>query len=193
MNPGLYKEIVLPALVNEVQAIFRECIDPSAGTSKIPLRSFLIDADNQLHAPMLEIMSKYPFLDRHMLVFKLPAGIATGIHLDGLGNKQERIYSLNIPVAGCTENGTTEFFDVDPNHIFFDARTMTRFLINGKPSTKIDEYALVQNPFICYTQHPHRVNNQSDQLRVSVSWTIKKDWLPEQVAELVATGVYDIV
>jgi hypothetical protein len=184
-----YREINLPSLVKDVQVIFWEHIDPHGlpPHPTRPLRAFRVSATDSKHQAIRDIMVKYPFLDDHLLLFKLAAKTSTGIHLDGLGDKVERNFSCNIPVSGCTVNSLTEFFQIDTNNLFYDKVNMTRFLKPNSPASKIYEYSMIDNPVLCNTQIPHRVNNtQGSETRVSVSWTVRYNWTWDKIADYIA-------
>jgi len=185
-----FRELVLPSLVADVQSLFWKHIDPY-GLPALPtrkLRALTISPDDPRHQAMRDIMSKYPFLVEHMLIFKLPPQGSTGIHLDGLGGElPSRKHSCNIPIEGCTADSVTEFFEVDHNDLLHDKVNTTRFLSLDKPSTKLCEYILVDNPVLCNTQAAHRVNNDNGKgTRISVSWTVNPNWTFDGVAKYVA-------
>lgn len=186
----LYKEIILPSLVNDVRSIFWDHIDhlgmPAYDINR-SLRHLKVDASNDKHQALVKILNKYPFLVGHLLLFKLPPGFSTDVHLDGLGDKLSiRRFSCNISIEGASANGLTEFYDVKESDFFYDTSNTTRFLKPGAPAVKIDEYALLDNPILVNTQVPHRVNNtQSEIKRVSVSWTVHPRWTWEMIANFV--------
>ncbi len=180
----------MPDLVADVQAIFWDHIFPMGHYNRNQtLKNVHIDPKKIEHWAMNDIVSKYPFLHPHLLVFTLPANFATNIHMDGLGTeKTTRRYSCNIPIEGCNENCITEFFEVDYAKFVADVPSTTRFLKPGTEISKLAEYRLTTNPILTDTQFPHRVNNRaSDVRRVSVSWTIDHtNWSWEQIANIVA-------
>lgn len=184
-----YKELTLPSLVKDVQAVFWEHIDPHGlpPYPNRPLRAFRVSSTDSKHQAIRDLMVKYPFLDDHLLLFKLAAKTATGIHLDGLGDKVQRGSSCNIPVEGCTEKSPTEFFEINPNDLFHDRINTTRFLKPNSTAKKIYEYSMTDSPVLCNTQMAHRVNNeQGNDVRVSVSWTIRRGWTWDKISEFIA-------
>jgi len=190
----LYKEIILPSLVNDVRSIYWEHIDPLGMPSYDPnrtLRYVKINVRDSKQQALVEILEKYPFLTDHLLLFKLPPGHNTGIHMDGLGDKlPHRNFSCNIAIEGSSTNGKTEFYDVKQSDFFFDTTNTTRFLKPGASAVKIDEYALQDNPILVNTQIPHCVNNtNSETTRVSVSWTVHSRWSWDMIANFIDNEV----
>jgi hypothetical protein len=178
-----FKEINLPSLTQRVQSIFDDHIDPYMTHSVDHLE---LDPDNPKHKELFKVISAYPFLSDHMVLFKLPPETCTAIHIDGFADNSKRIYSCNIPIVGCTPECVTEFYQTNPNDFFEEQREQTRFVIPNRPTVKIGEYSLVYNPVLVNTQTAHRVNNTSKtQTRTSVSWSVRTDWTIEQIAKTV--------
>lgn len=182
-----YREIILPSLVKDVQDIFWDHINPHGLPANArTLRGVRIDKDNPAHQQMIGITEKYPFLAYHMLLFVLSPGGATLLHKDGVDENHNRQRSCNIPVSGCSENGVTEFYKANRNDFFVDVANATRFIKPRSQTTKIYEYALVDNPILCDTQLPHRVTNEkSKETRISVSWTTRREWTWDMIADYV--------
>jgi len=185
-----FKEFVMPSLVTDVQSVFWEHIFPMGQYNRNQtLKNVHIGLARVEHGAMNDIIKKYPFLHRHLLVFTLPPNFATNVHMDGLGtNETARRYSCNIPIEGCDNNCITEFFEVDHTKFVADVPSTTRFLRPGSEVNKLAEYRLTTNPILTDTQFPHRVNNRaSDVRRVSVSWTIDHvNWSWDKIANFVA-------
>lgn len=177
----LYKEIKMPALVKEVKGIFSyiDILSNKLNTSKslysVSTINFL-NENNKTFEPFIKIVEKYPFLQKFFRVLKIEPNFSIAIHLDGLEKTNLTNYNLNIPISGCTNEGITEFYKVKPEHIYIDIKKNTRFIIDGSPIQKIDEYKMTDNPFLCHTQIPHRVINNSNSHRISISWAVKKEW-----------------
>lgn len=181
-----FKEIHYPELVQDVQEIYWEHIDPLAAPSLVkikPLRSLFIEKKpefEKLHA----IRKKYPFLGPHMLLFNVPTKWSTEIHLDGINTITPRILSFNIPIKGCTTDCVTEFFDATVSDFWVDPMSMTRWLLPKKTPNKIFEYSLTTNPVLTNPQVPHRVNNQTGkEMRISISWTIDPELSWENICK----------
>lgn len=192
----LYKELILPSLTKETQSIFpyMDTLASKFNTSKnlYSARSFsFFDNKNEIFTPILKIVKKYPFLRKHLRVFKIRAGTGTLIHLDGLSQADIGSYTINIPISGCSKLCPTEFYKVLPEHIFSDLVLKTR-TIKEKNAKKIDEYFLIDNPFLCSHQIPHRVFNNSNIDRISVSWPVENDWTPDRILKLIDTGIYNV-
>lgn len=183
-----YRKIVLPNLVEDVKSIFWDHIHPyGLPKESRMLRAVKINEKDPAHQTISGIPKKYPFLDYHLLIFIIPPNQSTLIHLDGMGDKNNRGLSCNIPVSGCTEQGLTEFFDADITDFYTDHVRTTRFIKPGSSQNKVFEYSLTDNPVLCDTQYPHRVNNiQSSQTRISVSWTTRPDWTWDMISDYVA-------
>ena len=184
---GLYKELVFPSLVKDVQRIFWKHILPFGRFNRNQtLKNIKIDTSISEHQPMTELMIKYPFLSNQLLVFVLPAGVATPIHMDGLGNEStNRKISCNIPVEGC-DHCVTEFFNADIKDFRADVPGVTRYLKSDSVAVKIGEYRLLENVILTNTQSPHRVDNTNGIVtRYSVSWTIEDSiWSIEAIEKL---------
>jgi len=180
-NLELYKEVKIPSLVKEVKDIFpyADILSNKLNTSKslysVSTINFL-NENNETYQPFIKIVEKYPFLQKFFRILKIEPNFSLAIHLDGLEKKNLTDYNLNIPVSGCTNESLTEFYKVNPKHIYTDLKKNTRFVIDGSPIEKIDEYKMLDNPFLCHTQIPHRVINNSNLYRVSISWAVKKEW-----------------
>ena len=180
-NLELYKEVKIPSLVKEVKDIFpyADILSNKLNTSKslysVSTINFL-NENNETYQPFIKIVEKYPFLQKFFRILKIEPNFSLAIHLDGLEKTNLTDYNLNIPVSGCTNESLTEFYKVNPKHIYTDLKKNTRFVIDGSPIEKIDEYKMLDNPFLCHTQIPHRVINNSNLYRVSISWAVKKEW-----------------
>jgi len=193
MTPiDLYKEVKIPTLVSEVKSIFTyiDNLSTENNTSKslysVNTINFL-NENNEVYKPLIKIVEKYPFLQKFLRVLRIKPNHAIAIHMDGLEKTHITDYNLNIPISGCTNNGLTEFFEVRPDDIYTDFEKNTRFVIDGSSIKKIDEYKMIDNPFLCCTQFPHRVINNSDIYRVSISWAVKKEWSIKSILELTKT------
>ena len=182
-----YKEINLPSLTERVREIFWQYINPYMAHNVDHLE---LDRNNSEHEPMFKVISAYPFLSDHMVLFKMPPMACTAIHMDGFADDSKRIYSCNIPIEGCTAECITEFYQTNHTDFFEEQREQTRFIIPNRPTVKIGEYSLVYNPVLVNTQTAHRVNNTSKtEVRTSVSWSVRTDWTIEQIAKTVDLGV----
>jgi hypothetical protein len=193
MDP-YFKILNIPSLTRDVQNIFQEHILPHGMNNRNQiLKNVRIDPNNPAHAQMMSITEKYPFLFIHLLIFQLPLGYVTPIHKDGLGDVDAtRITSCNIPISGCGETCVTEFFEAPNEHFFSDVPNTTRFLFPDKPKEMVADYVLNNNVVLTNTQLPHRVNNkENDTERISVSWTIRKQWSWNDIAKLVDSGKYN--
>ena len=177
----LYKEVKMPSLVKEVKDIFPyiDILSNKLNTSKslysVSTINFL-NKNDEIYEPFIKIVEKYPFLQKFFRILKVEPNFSIAIHLDGLEKTNLTNYNLNIPISGCTNESITEFYKVKPEHIYTDIKKNTRFIIDGSPIEKIDEYKMTDNPFLCHTQIPHRVLNNSNLYRVSISWAVKKEW-----------------
>lgn len=184
---SLYKKIIFPSLVDDVQKIFWDHIFPYGRLDRTNLlKNIKIDTSNPNHLPVTELMIRYPFLSNQLLVFMLPAGASTPIHMDGLGNHlTNRKISCNIPIQNC-ENCITEFFDAELNDFRHDIPGTVRYLKADAIATKIGEYQLLKDPVLTNTQKPHRVDNSKGlATRYSVSWTIEDTlWSAEAIEKL---------
>jgi hypothetical protein len=180
-NLELYKEVKIPSLVKEVKDIFpyADILSNKLNTSKslysVSTINFL-NENNETYKPFIKIVEKYPFLQKFFRILKIEPNFSLAIHLDGLEKTNLTDYNLNIPVSGCTNESLTEFYKINPEYIYTDLKKNTRFVIDGSPIEKIDEYKMLENPFLCHTQIPHRVINNSNLYRVSISWAVKKEW-----------------
>jgi hypothetical protein len=184
----LYKEIKLPHLVDEVNSIFNiiDNLSKKNNTSKslysVNTINFLNESESNVeYKPLLDITNKYKFLQKFLRVLTIKPSINLALHIDGLKNTNLTNYNLNIPISGCSDSCITEFFEVDEKYIITDIKRNTRFVKQNAPIKKIDEYKLLENSFLCYTQIPHRVINNSNIDRVCVSWAVKKEYTIEKI------------
>lgn len=181
-----FQEIIFPELVKDVQEIFWDHIDPIGFQPLHTMRKEGIIGMEQPDIPTDEfseiarLREKYPFLDRHMLLFKLRPGFATEIHIDGHpenGRIKQRNVSINIPISGCNDLGITEFYSNPEEDFYLEKRFNVRVLKKENTPIKILEYALKENPILVNPQVPHRVSNLlNTEYRVTVSWTLDLSW-----------------
>jgi hypothetical protein len=181
-----FQEIVFPELVKDVREIFWDHIDPlgfqplstmrKEGIIGLEQPSILTDDFKEID----QLRKKYPFLDRHMLLFKLRPGFSTEIHMDGHpdnGRIKQRDVSINIPISGCNESGITEFYGNPEDDFYLEKRFNVRVLKKENTPNKIFEYSLKENPILVNPQVPHRINNLlNTEYRITVSWTIDLSW-----------------
>ena len=178
-----FKEINLPSLTERVRGMFWDHINPYLSR---PFDHLELDKNNPDHKEMFKVISEYPFLSEHMVIFKMPCNFSTAIHVDGFKDRMIREYSCNIPIQGCSPECVTEFYQVNLNDLFEDSQEHTRLLVPNRPAVKIAEYSLDYNPVLVHTQTAHRVNNMSNtDVRISVSWSVRPDWTIEQIAKTV--------
>jgi hypothetical protein len=181
---GIFKEIVFPELISDVQEIFWDHIDKLGSQNKTIMKTEGIFGVNEINHPAFKPISllrkKYIFLDPNMLIFKLRPGFATEIHLDGHpdnGRIKQRPVSINIPISGCNKNGITEFYSNSESDFYLEKRFNVRVLKKGVSPIKTYEYSLLDNPIITNPQVPHRINNiDNTEYRITVSWTIDLSW-----------------
>ena len=195
-NADLYKELILPSLVKEVQSIYPylNVLANKFNTSKSLYSARTLSFHNstdELYNPILKIVKKYPFLAKFLRIFKITPGTGTLIHIDGLSQSEIGNYTINIPILGCSKLCPTEFYEVSPEHIFSDSILKTR-TIEEHNAKKIDEYFLIDNPFLCSHQVPHRVFNNSKVDRITISWGIEVNWTPDKISKLIKTGTYNV-
>jgi len=182
-----FKEINLPSLTERVQEIFWDNINPFLSR---PFDHLELSRDNPGHTKMYEVISEYPFLGEHMVIFKMPCNFMTAIHVDGFKERQIRTISCNIPIQGCSPECLTEFFEINSNDLFEDHQEHTRLLKPNATAVKIGEYSLDYLPVLVNTQTAHRVNNTSNtDVRISVSWSVHPDWTFEQIAKIIDLGI----
>jgi hypothetical protein len=179
-----FQEIIFPELVRDVQNIYHEHID-RIEFQPLPImkKEGIIGVgikDTIEFTEINRLRNKYPFLDKHFLIFKLRPGFATEIHLDGhpeVSYIKQRPLSINIPISGCNKNGITEFYSNSEDDFYMEKRFNVRVTKPGIVPSKTVEYALLENPIIANTQVPHRVNNLNNtEYRITVSWTTDLSW-----------------
>lgn len=188
-----FHELNFSELVNDVREIYWDHIDPLGFQPLATMRKEGIIAIEQPIIPTTEfeeiakIRKKYPFLDRHMLLFKLRPGFATEIHLDGHlknGRIKQRMVSINIPISGCNELGITEFYSNLEDDFYLEQRFNVRVLKKECAPVKTLEYTVKENPFLTCPQIPHRINNiLNTEYRITVSWTLDLSWSWEDAVE----------
>lgn len=195
-NLELYKEVKIPSLVKEIKDIFPyiDILADKFNTNKFLNTARAISFRNSTdkkYEPFFKIAKKYPFLNSFFRIFKINPGESNSIHVDGLTQSEMGDYTINLPISGCSNFCPTEFFKVSPENILPDLFRKTR-IVDEKNAVKIDEYFLLENPFLCSHQIPHRVKNDSNVIRISISWAIKSDWPPAKILQLIETGVYNV-
>jgi hypothetical protein len=189
-----FSEVDMPELVAKTKEIFWEHIYGKSESNKAAMKSegilSLLLRDIPEHAVVNELRKDYPFLSKHLYLFNMRPGFVTLVHLDGYpeGVVGQRPMSINIPIRGCTDLCTTEFFDMGEDEFYVELRFGTRV---PKPNIELPpvmaSYCLQQNkPMIIDTQVPHRVNNLiNTEYRTSVSWTITPGWTLEKILDFV--------
>lgn len=188
-----FRELVFPELVKDVREIYWNHIVPLGVQPLATMRKEGIIAIEQPVIPTTEfeeiakIRKKYPFLDRHMLLFKLRPEFATEIHIDGYpenGRIKQRMVSINIPISGCNELGITEFYNNLEDDFYLEQRFNVRVLKKECAPVKTLEYSVKENPFLTCPQIPHRINNiLNTEYRITVSWTLDLSWSWEDAVE----------
>jgi hypothetical protein len=188
-----FRELNFPELVKDVREIYWDHIEPLAGQRLPTMRKEgILGLEQPVVATdefkeIARIRKKYPFLDRHMLLFKLRPDFATEIHIDGHpdhGRIKQREVSINIPISGCNELGITEFYSNSEDDFYLEQRFNVRVMKKECTPVKILEYAVKENPFLTCPQIPHRINNAlNTEYRITVSWTLDLSWSWEDAVE----------
>jgi hypothetical protein len=185
-----YNDFGINGLFTTVECEYELDYDYNNYTKIKKIDNLELDPNNPKHDALFKVISEYPFLSDHMVLFKMPPNVCTEIHLDGLADATRRIYSCNIPIQGCTPECITEFYQTNLDDFEDQLEHILRFIPPNRPTVKVAEYSLVYNPVLVNTQTAHRVNNTSKtEVRTSVSWSIRTDWTIEQIAKTVDLGV----
>jgi hypothetical protein len=187
----LFKELNFPELVSNCRKIYDEHIEPLS-VQQVPImktEGILSVFSNNNTLEINKIRKQYPFLSKHLYIFKMRPGFKTYIHLDGHDKHMlgKRDLSLNIPISGCNSLSTTEFFNIPEKDFYLEPKFNVRVT---KPDIEIPPpsytYYLKDNPFIVNPQTPHRANNElNDVYRISLSWTINSKWKLDEILEFV--------
>ena len=188
-NNFYYLEIYYPELVEDIQRNFYLINKLGkdkhySGELSVSVKTSVIDSSHEEYENLKYLFDKYPFLGKLILTFNFPSGTKSPVHQDDTSN--ERVVSLNIPIQGCTDQGITEFFDIDDKYMQLnDQGAGARYttispdaLKNGLVIKKVGEYKLTNNPVLANIQIPHRINNTTSLAeRLSISWTTNfKSW-----------------
>lgn len=178
-----YLEVNLPELVSDIQFEFERLnkIESNA-ISFGPYRSLQFYRPEDEYRQFDYLFEKYPFLFKHSLLFILETDNIGVLHRDNLPNPKNRIrsVSLNIPISGCSTEWKTEFYDVPPEDMHWNA-AVNAFVPNSTSTDdykKVGEYYLKDKPVLVNTQVPHCIiPNKATKPRISLSWTTTfEDW-----------------
>lgn len=176
-----FLEIDMPELVTDIRTEFHKLNNfenyKDFGYKFMRLQnteSEVLYTEDQLSI-ISRLLSKYPFLTPHTLIFALEPYFAPILHRDKPDWFGVRTVSINIPISGCDTNWKTEFFNI-PEEDMHWVPERNAFL--PKPGVtipkKFAEYSLTEKPIIAHTLIPHRITNRgSNETRVSLSWTTR--------------------
>lgn len=124
---------------------------------------------------MTSIQKRYPLLSMVYNIYPLPAGKEIPLHID-----TNRSCAFNIPIQG-TENTYTIFYEIDgPLKTVYDANRI--YDLVQSPVTEVYRHTLIK-PVLINNTTPHKVTNQKDTMRVTLSWSLHKDVTYQQAIE----------
>ena len=193
-----FQEIVFPELVKDVQDIFWDHIFTVAHSTLPSMQNNGVHScfikDEPKYVELIRVAEKYPFLSRDLYIFNLAPKFVTKIHLDGHPNHNvgQRHLGINIPIRGCTEKCITEIYNFPESDFYVEPKYNVRVLKPGiedsLPPPALS-YCLTDKIVMLNPQVPHRVNNlNNDEIRTSVSWTVKANWTLDDILNYVSAN-----
>jgi hypothetical protein len=124
---------------------------------------------------MTSIQKRYPLLSMIYNIYPLPARKEIPIHID-----TERSCALNIPIQD-TENTYTVFYETDgPLKTKYDASRI--YDLVESPVVEVYRHTLIR-PVLINNSIPHKVTNEKDTMRVTLSWSLQKGVTHQQAIE----------
>ena len=123
-------------------------------------------------AYMSSIQKQYPLLSMVYNIYPLPARKEIPLHID-----TNRSCAFNIPIQ-CTENTYTVFYELDgPVETIYDTNRI--YDLVKSPVVEVYRHTLIR-PLLINNSIPHKVTNDNDTMRVTLSWSLQKDVTFEQ-------------
>lgn len=113
------------------------------------------------------IRELFPFLSKIYNIYTIPPFKGIPLHID-----HDRNCALNIPIQG-TKNTYTIFYDAGESPMLeYDSHRIYNLI--RSPVSEIFCHTLVK-PSLINNSIPHRVTNQKNSDRITVSWSIIKE------------------
>jgi hypothetical protein len=124
---------------------------------------------------MTSIYQKYPLLSPVYNIYPLPANMGLPLHID-----TDRSCAFNIPIQG-TEGTDTIFYEtVGPLVTVYDTKRI--YDLVKSPIIEKFRHTLIR-PLLINNSKPHKVTNNKDTMRITLSWSLNKDITFEQAIE----------
>jgi hypothetical protein len=115
---------------------------------------------------MTSIQKRYPLLSMVYNIYSLPARKEIPLHID-----TDRSCAFNIPIQD-TENTYTVFYEQDgPLETVYDTNRI--YDLVKSPVLEVYRHTLIK-PLIINNSIPHKVTNEKDTMRVTLSWSLHK-------------------
>ena len=114
---------------------------------------------------MTSIQKKYPLLSSVYNIYTLPPHLEIPLHID-----RDRSCAFNIPIRG-TENTHTIFCDGDNIKLEYDDKRI--YDLVKSPVHEVFRNTLIK-PLLINNTMPHKVVNDKDTPRITVSWSLQK-------------------
>ena len=181
-----YKEFEWLEFSNHIRNIFSEHVGPSI--KEIYKNSVGMVTLSPETKELTRLKEKFDFLSNDMLMFTQLPVTRSYIHIDNKPGVFGREFAFNVGIKGISKLGCTEFFQpkVEDQFIVTNGDKDPSFgsvIFKESECDKIDEYCLLEYPILINTRIPHRVNNKSNDIRMSLSWTINPMLSWEQALE----------
>lgn len=126
-------------------------------------------------AYMLSLQRKYPLLSDVYNIYPLPPHIEIPLHID-----RDRSCAFNIPIMN-TENTFTIFYDDDGERVLeFDPKRI--YDLVRSPVREVFRHTLIK-PLLINNTMPHKVTNDNDTVRLTISWSLRKGVTQQQAIE----------
>lgn len=131
---------------------------------------------------MVSIQQKYPLLSDVYNVYPLPPHIEIPLHID-----RDRSCAFNIPIRN-TENTHTIFYDpIGELELEYDERRI--YDLVRSPVQEVFRHTLMR-PLLINNTMPHKVTNDNDTVRLTISWSLRKGVTQQQAIRCFNEPVY---
>lgn len=124
---------------------------------------------------MTSLHQKYPLLSEVYNIYPLPPHIEIPLHID-----RDRSCAFNIPIMN-TENTHTIFYEPDGDLVLeYDEKRI--YDLVRSPVKEVFRHTLLQ-PLLINNTMPHKVTNDNDTVRLTLSWSLRKGVNQQQAIE----------
>jgi hypothetical protein len=115
---------------------------------------------------MSSIQKRYPLLSPVYNIYPLPPYIGIPLHID-----TDRSCAFNIPIRGTEETYTIFYETVEPIETVYD----TKKIYDLVKSSVVEKFRhTLVKPLLINNSKPHKVTNNKNTMRITLSWSLNK-------------------